>query len=64
MSMVTVALQIALQLVGVKHGDEVSTQALTFVAMANAIVHGGGIPIFIDSDKDTMGCFQIPLRIV
>ncbi|MGA9408000.1 MAG: LegC family aminotransferase [Bacteroidota bacterium] len=55
MSNGTVALQIALQLVGVKHGDEVLTQALTFVATANAIVHAGGTPVFIDSDVETMG---------
>ena len=55
MSNGTVALQIALQLVGVAHSDEVLTQALTFVATANAIVHAGAIPIFIDSDKETMG---------
>lgn len=51
----TVALQIALYISGVTHGDEVLTQALTFVATANAIVHAGGTPIFIDSDKETMG---------
>ena len=51
----TVALQIAMYLAGVKHGDEVLTQALTFVATANAIVHAGGILVFIDSDKETMG---------
>ena len=51
----TVALQIAMYLADVKHGDEVLTQALTFVATANAIVHAGGTPVFIDSDKETMG---------
>ncbi|MFA6456846.1 MAG: LegC family aminotransferase, partial [Bacteroidota bacterium] len=51
----TVALQIALHISGVTHGDEVLTQALTFVATANAIVHAGGVPVFIDSDKETMG---------
>jgi len=51
----TAALQIALQLAGVKPGDEVITQALSFVGTANAIVHAGGIPVFIDVDLDTMG---------
>lgn len=51
----TVALQIALILSGVKREDEVLTQALTFVATANAIVHAGGTPVFIDSDIETMG---------
>ena len=51
----TAALQISLQLAGVKREDEVITQALTFVGTANAIVHSGGIPVFIDVDLDTMG---------
>ncbi len=51
----TAALQIALQVSGVKPGDEVITQPLTFVATANAISHCGAKPIFVDVDKDTMG---------
>src|SRR6056297_1846564 len=34
----TAALQVSLRLAGVQNGDEVLTQALTFVATANAIV--------------------------
>jgi perosamine synthetase len=51
----TAALQVALRLVGVSQGDEVMTQALTFVATANAIAYNGASPIFIDVDLDTMG---------
>ncbi|WKZ71054.1 MAG: LegC family aminotransferase [Melioribacteraceae bacterium] len=51
----TAALQITLQVAGVKPGDEVITQPLTFVATANAISHCGAKPVFIDVDKDTMG---------
>lgn len=51
----TAALQMALQLVGVKPEDEVITQPLTFVATANAISHCGAVPVFVDVDKDTMG---------
>ena len=51
----TTALQIALRLAGVRNGDEVITQALTFVATANAIVHAGAVPVFVDVDRDTMG---------
>lgn len=51
----TAALQVALRLVGVSQGDEVITQALTFVATANAIAYNGASPIFIDVDLDTMG---------
>jgi len=51
----TAALQISLKLVGVKSGDEVITQALTFVATANAILYNNAHPVFLDVDKDTMG---------
>lgn len=51
----TAALQIALRLAGVKSGDEVITQALTFIATTNAIIYNGAYPIFIDVDLDTMG---------
>lgn len=51
----TAGIQVALRLVGVKEGDEVLTQALTFIATANAIAYNGAIPIFIDVDLDTMG---------
>lgn len=51
----TAALQVALRIVGVEKNDEVITQALTFVATANAIKYLGADPIFIDVDKKTMG---------
>jgi perosamine synthetase len=51
----TAGLQIALHLAGVKSGDEVITQALTFVATANAIHYTGAEPVFLDVDHDTMG---------
>jgi len=51
----TSGIQVALRLVGVNIGDEVLTQALTFVATANAIAYNGAKPVFIDVDLDTMG---------
>ncbi|OYU81531.1 MAG: aminotransferase DegT [Flavobacterium sp. BFFFF1] len=51
----TAGIQIALKLSGVKSGDEVLTQALTFVATANAIAYNNAHPVFIDVDLDTMG---------
>ena len=51
----TSALQVALRLSGVGSGDEVLTQALTFVATINAIIYNGASPIFLDVDLDTMG---------
>ena len=51
----TAALQVALRLAGVKAGDEVITQPLTFVATANAIAYNNAGPIFIDVNRDTLG---------
>ena len=51
----TAGLQVALRLVGVKKNDEIITQALTFVATANAIAYNNAHPIFLDVDLDTMG---------
>lgn len=51
----TASLQVALRLAGVNAGDEVITQALTFIATANAIAYNHAHPIFLDVDLDTMG---------
>lgn len=51
----TAALQIALQLAGVRHGDEVITQSVSFIAICNAISYTGAKPVFVDVDLDTMG---------
>ena len=58
----TAALHIALQLVGVQEGDEVITQALTFIATANAIKYTGAEPVFIDVDRDTLGLSPVALK--
>ena len=55
----TAALQVGLRLVGVKENDEVITQALTFVATANAIAYNNAHPVFLDVDLDTMGLSAI-----
>lgn len=51
----TNALHMAMILAGVKRGDEILTQALTFIATCNAISYIDARPVFIDVDKDTMG---------
>ena len=51
----TSALQVALRLSGVSSGDEVLTQALTFIATINAIIYNGAFPVFLDVDLDSMG---------
>lgn len=50
----TSALHLALELAGVKSGDLVLTQALTFVATCNAISYTHASPVFIDVDLTTL----------
>ena len=49
----TAALKIALVALGVKPGDEVITQAFTFIATAEAIIDIGAKPVFVNID-DTL----------
>jgi len=58
----TSALHISLILAGVKSGDEVITQPLTFIATCNAISYCGAKPLFVDVDLDTMGMSAESLR--
>ncbi|MCQ8118242.1 LegC family aminotransferase [Methylomonas rosea] len=51
----TSALHVALLLAGVKPGEEVLTQAVTFVATCNAIHYCGAEPVFVDVDTATLG---------
>lgn len=51
----TNALHMGLLVGGVKAGDEVLTQALTFIATANALSYIGASPVFLDVDRDTAG---------
>lgn len=51
----TNALHVAMLVAGVKPKDEVITQALSFIATANAISYCNASPVFIDVDKDTLG---------
>ena len=59
----TAALHVAIELAGVKPGDEVISQALTFIATCNAISYAGAKPLFIDVDIDTMGLSPSALKI-
>jgi len=49
----TAALHLALIMLGIKKGDEVICQSMTFAASANPILYLGGTPIFVDSERRT-----------
>ena len=49
----TAAIHLGLILLGVKPGDNVICQSMTFSASANPIAYLGASPVFIDSEKDT-----------
>lgn len=49
----SVALHLALQVVGVSKEDEVLTVSHSFIATANSIRHCGAVPIFVDIDPET-----------
>ncbi|HAU5068276.1 aminotransferase in exopolysaccharide biosynthesis [Citrobacter amalonaticus] len=57
----TAALSAALYLAGVKRGDLVVTQALTFVATCNALYHLGAEPVFTDVSSVSMGLCPVAL---
>ncbi len=51
----TSALQLSMEVAGVRPGDEILMPSLTFIATATAAVHLGAVPHFIDVEPATMG---------
>jgi len=49
----TSAIHLALILCGVKSGDEVIVQSMTFCASTNPIAYLGATPVFVDSEKES-----------
>jgi dTDP-4-amino-4,6-dideoxygalactose transaminase len=58
----TSAIHLALILLGVKAGDTIFCQSITFSASANPIAYQGAIPVFIDSEFDTWNMDPLLLR--
>ena len=49
----TAALHMAVKLAGVNPGDKVFCSDMTFDATVNPVVYEGGIPVFIDTERET-----------
>lgn len=49
----TAALHLGLIMLGVKPGDDVICQSMTFSASANPIMYVGATPVFVDSEPET-----------
>ncbi len=58
----TAALHLAVKLAGVSKGDIVLCSDMTFAATVNPVVYEGGIPVFIDSEKDTWNMDPVALE--
>ncbi|MNQ74215.1 putative pyridoxal phosphate-dependent aminotransferase EpsN [compost metagenome] len=58
----TAAIHLGLILLGVKAGDEVICQSMTFSASANPILYQGATPIFVDSESETWNLCPIVLE--
>lgn len=58
----TAAIHLGLILLGVKEGDEVLCQSMTFSASANPIMYQGATPVFIDSEPDTWNLCPVALE--
>lgn len=54
LSSCTAALHLSLLVMGLQQGDEVIVPTMTFAATANAVIHAGAKPVFVDCRRDTM----------
>src|SRR5690606_22416921 len=58
----TAAIHLGLMALGVKEGDEVICQSMTFAASVNPIRYLGAFPVFVDSEPDTGNICPIALE--
>lgn len=58
----TAALHLAMKIVGIKQGVKVFCSDMTFSATVNPVVYEGGIPIFIDTERETWNMDPVALE--
>ena len=58
----TAALHLAMKLAGVKPGAKVFCTDMTFDATVNPVVYEGGVPVFIDCERDTWNMDPVALE--
>lgn len=58
----TAALHLCVRLAGVRPGDEVLCSDMTFDATVNPVVYEGGIPVLVDTERDTWNMDPVALR--
>lgn len=58
----TAALHMCMRLAGIRPGDKVFCSDMTFDATANPVVYEGGVPVFIDTERDTWNMDPIALE--
>lgn len=58
----TSALHMAVKLAGAKPGERVFCSDMTFDATVNPVVYEGGVPVFIDTERDTWNMDPIALE--
>lgn len=58
----TASLHLAMKLAGIKRGDKVFCSDMTFSATLNPVVYEGGMPVFIDTERDTWNMDPVALK--
>ena len=58
----TSALHLAMKLAGIKQGEKVFCSDMTFAATVNPIVYEGGVPVFIDTERETWNMDPVALE--
>jgi len=58
----TAALHLSMFAIGLRPGEEVLVPAMTFASTANAVIHAGGKPVFVDCERETMNIDPVDME--